>query len=187
MSDGRRAGEGRDESVRIYASRLKLGLLATPCLIVAYGGLQALLTGAGSGWLYDVGMILAGLGSGLVLLQMGFTSEPVIEIDARGITCRRPKIGLLPWHAVAGLAIGRVALLRSVLMIALDERAAGPALMERLKPHLTSGTLSPTVTRFKGQMQDRPTIQVAIAFLATSPHDLQRLIEEKVRYADRRR
>jgi hypothetical protein len=108
----------------------------------------------------------------------------VLEIDDRGITCRRPPTGLIPWPAIAGLGLGRVSILRSVLLIAIDEPHAAPELRQRVRRYRASGLLSPSVARFQGQMRRESTIQIPISMLAVGAQELQALLQERVRYAE---
>lgn len=173
-----------DDAIRIYTSKWKMGGLALPCFVVAYAGLNGLVAGGGfsRSALVDGMLLLIGVACGLVLLWMAFEKAPVLVIDRRGITCRRPPTGLIPWSAIAGLGLGKVSITRRVLLIAIDEPAAG-SFAEKIKRYKASSLLSPTVARFQGQMKREATIQVPISLLAVTGEELQRMLEERVHYA----
>ena len=170
-----------DDAVEIYRSRLKLGVLAIAPAYFGATGLRQLLLGAPLDF-YIGGLVVVGLGSAAALLWLALDKTPAMVIDRRGITLNWPRIGLLPWAAVAGLAVGRAPFVRSVLMIAIDEDEAGPELMARAKSHLSSGMLgNPAIARFRAQVPNRPILQVKIAFLDASRAEVQRVLEERVR------
>ena len=174
----------RDEPILVYASKLKLGLLAAAPLLIAVaaiGETLGLVAGQHSRDVTIAASIIGILAAG-VLLSMAFDPKPVLRIDRDGITCRRPAIGLIPWAAISGMGLGRAVLVRSVLLIALDD--LDDDLKGRLERH-TSGSysfFSRQVAHFKGQMKNRPTIQIPISFLSMSPDELRRRIEERVQY-----
>ena len=170
-----------DQSVEIHRSRLKLGGLALPPAYFAIVAVRELLAGAPPS-VFLIGLVLIGFGSAAALLWLAFDKEPAIVIDRRGITLNWPRVGLIPWAAVAGMGVSRAPIIRSVLLLALDEQAAGPDLMARVQPHLTGGlAMNPAVTRFKQQVQNQPVLQVKIAFLDASRAEVQRVLEERVR------
>lgn len=173
-----------DDALRIYTSKWKMGGLAVPCLVVAYAGLEGLVAGGGfsRSAVVDGMLLLIGTACAGVLLWMAFERSPVLVIDRHGITCRRPPTGLIPWSAIAGLGLGKVSIMRRVLLIAIDAPAAG-TLAEKIKRYKASSLLSPTVARFQGQMKRDATIQVPISLLAVSGEELQRMLEERVHYA----
>lgn len=170
-----------EDSVEIYRSRLKLGGLA---IAPAYFGLVAVhrLLAGDPPSAFLIGLIIVGFGSAGAMLWMAMQKEPAIVIDRRGITLNWPRVGLIPWSAVAGLAVARAPFVRAVLLIALDEEAAGPELMARAKPHLASGMMmNPAAARFRVQVHNQPILQVKIAFLDASRSEVQRVLEERVR------
>jgi len=175
----------RTRPVEIGPSRFKYGLLSFCALLVA-GAAGAELLGfvaAEHSRGTTFAMLAIGLAVAAVLAWMGFDSRPVLTIDQHGITCRRPNTGLIPWEAVAGLGLGRAVLVRTVLMVGLDGDA-DPQLLERLRRHGSSASsvFSAQVSRFKGQMRNRMVIEIPIAFLAIGRDELQRLLEERVRF-----
>ena len=177
-------GSADQNAIRIYTSKWKMGGLAIPCFLVAYSGVDSLAaTGLQRSALVDGMLMVIGIACGLVLLWMAFERDPVLLIDSRGITCRRPPTGLIPWSAVAGLGLGKVSIIRAVLLVAIDEPAAPAGLGDRLKKFKASTMFSPTVARFQGQMQGNTTIQIPISLLDVKREDLQRLLEERVHYA----
>jgi hypothetical protein len=170
-----------EDSVEIYRSRLKLGGLAVAPAYFAIVAARQLLTGEPP-TAFLVGLVVVGFGSAAALLWLAFAKEPAIVIDKRGVTLNWPRVGLIPWAAVAGMGVTRAPLIRSILLIALDEAAAGPEVMARVKPHLTGGlAMNPAVTRFRQQVRNQPVLQVKIAFLDASRADVQRVLEERVR------
>jgi hypothetical protein len=172
------------DAIRIYTSKWKMGGLALPCFFVAYAGLDGLMAGGlVRSSLVDGMLLVIGIACGLVLLWMAFETTPVLVIDRRGITCRRPPTGLVPWSAIAGLGLGKVSIIRAVLLIAIDEPAAHGPLADKIKRYKASTIFSPTVARFQGQMNRNTTIQVPISLLAVTGEELQQMLEERVRYA----
>ena len=170
-----------EEAVEIHRSRLKLGGLALPPAYFATMAARQLLMGEPPS-AFLVGLVLIGFGSAAALLWLAFDKEPAIVIDRRGITLNWPRVGLIPWVAVAGMGVTRAPIIRSVLLIAIDEQAAGAELMARAKPHLSGGMVpNPAVTRFRQQTQNQPVLQVKIAFLDASRREVQRVLEERVR------
>ena len=103
--------------------------------------------------------------------------------DAKGIYCRRPAFGLIPWAAVAGMGLGRAAFRRMFWIIAIDEAAMSPDALERLKRNRGSSLMSPELARYQGKMAGYPTVQISVALLAISPKQLRALLAEKVHYA----
>jgi hypothetical protein len=168
-------------AIHIHASRWKYALLALPCAYLALVGGSGLAKGMGDRVL-DFGLVGFGLLAAAVLLYMGFDRRPVLSIDAEGIRCRRPNLGLLPWRAVAGLGLGRAAFARNVLIIAIDESELAPEAAERLKRERSSVLAGPEATRYRGDMAGHPTVSVSLALLAVSPRRLQRILEDEIRY-----
>ena len=172
---------GRDEeAVRIYASRIKHAALAMPAFIIMTLGIQAVASGVPFD-AFHAGVIAIGGISGVILLYMGFDTKPVLVIDADGITCRRPRTGLIPWQAITGLGLGRAPIVRTVLLVAVDETAVVQDVKTRLKRQGFS-LLNPTMARSQGQLAGMPTLQISVALLAVTPRQLQRLLEEKIHY-----
>lgn len=170
-----------EDAVEFRRSRLKFGALAVAPAYFGATGLRQLLLGEPL-TVFLGGLVLIGLGSAASLLWLAYDRTPAMVIDRRGITLNWPKIGLLPWSAVAGMAVGRAPFVRSVLMIAIDADAAGAELMARAQPHLAGGMLpNPAVNRFRAQVRNQPILQVKIAFLDASRADVQRVLEERVR------
>jgi hypothetical protein len=170
-----------EDSVEIYRSRLKLGGLALPPAYFGAVAAQQLLTGAPVS-VFLVGLVLLGFGTAAALLRLAFDKDPAIVIDRRGVTLNWPRVGLVPWAAIAGMGVSRAPIVRSILMIALDEEAAGPDLMARVKPHLAGGlAMNPSVARFRHQVHSQAVLQVKIAFLDASRREVQRVLEERVR------
>jgi hypothetical protein len=172
---------GAGEAIRVYPSRFKHAVLVLPCLYVLVMGIQLLAGGAPPDSL-NVGMILFGAGATVVLLFVGFSSQPVLVIDRDGVYCRRPNFGLIPWEAVTGLGLGRAAFSRSVLIIAVDEEVLSEAELARLKHERGSLFMDPQLARFRGDMAGHPTLQISIALLAVSARELRAVLEKRVRY-----
>ncbi|MEQ9639354.1 MAG: STM3941 family protein [Alphaproteobacteria bacterium] len=178
------AAEDADDAIRIFTSRWKMAALVLPCFFVATVGLRGLwLEGIEHNLLVNVMLIAIGIGGGLILANMAFEREPVLTIDAEGVTCRRPPTGLIPWEAIAGLGMGKVSLLRKVLLIAVDTPATEPALAAKVDRFRASTLLNPAVSRFQGQFKGGAVIQVPISLLDVKAPELQRLLEERVHYA----
>ena len=170
-----------EERVEIRRSAWKMGGLA---IAPAYFGIEAVraLAMGEPPSVYLIGLLVIGFGSAGALLWLAFDKEPAIVIDRRGVTVNWPRVGLIPWGAVAGMAVTRAPIVRSILLIALDEREAGPELMAKAQPHLAGGMIpNPAVTRFRQQVQNQPVLQVRIAFLDASRSEVQRVLEERVR------
>lgn len=169
-----------EEAVEIHRSRLKLGGLALPPAYFGVVGARELLMGQPPS-VFLVGLVLVGFVSAGALLWLAFDKTPAIVIDRRGVTLNWPRVGLIPWPAVAGMGLGRVPIVRSVLLIALDEQAAGPELMARARPHLSSSMLpNPGIAHFRQQVRNQPVLQVKIAFLDASRAEVERVLKERV-------
>ncbi len=175
------AGAG-GERLEIYASRIKHAILALPCLYLGLIGIKVLAQGGEVNAL-NVGMVVFGFLSTAVLLHMGYQPKPIVVVDAKGIYCRRPAFGLIPWAAVAGMGLGRAAFQRTFWIIAIDEAAMSPDALERLKRNRGSSLMSPELARYQGKMAGYPTVQISVALLAISPKQLRALLAEKVHYA----
>ena len=131
----RKSARRDQEPIVAYDSKLKLGILSLPCFVVVAIGLQGIVTGVsmlGGGMMTHLAAAGIGALTALTLLQMAFDNKPVLVIDENGITCRRPDIGTIPWRAVVGLGTSRAAVLRRVLMVAVDESK----LDEKARQHL---------------------------------------------------
>ena len=182
----RKRDRGRTEPIVAYNSKLKLSIMATPCVVVAVATLAAAITGQdilGGGTMLHIGGSLIGGLVAFTLLQMAFDKKPMLQIDQEGIRCRRPDVGLIPWSAIVGLGTSKATLLRRVLMIAvddneLDEQAAGHM---RKRVGLFAA-FSPQVAKFEGQMKGWPSIHVPISYFTISPGDLEKQIAEKVNF-----
>lgn len=170
-----------EESVEFRRSPIKFAALAIAPAYFGAAGVVQLLRGEPL-TVFLGGLVLVGLGSAASLLWLAYDRTPVMVIDRRGLTLNWPKIGLIPWEAVGGLAVGRAPFVRSVLMIALDPDQAGPELMAQAQPHLASSMVpNPAANRFRAQVRNAPILQVKIAFLDASRADVQRVLEERVR------
>jgi hypothetical protein len=170
-----------EDTVEFRRSRLKFAALSVAPLYFGAVGLRQLVLGEPL-TVFLGGLVAVGLGSAASLLWLAYDRTPALVIDGRGIAVNWPKIGLIPWSAVAGLAVGRAPFVRSVLMIALDPDEAGPELMAKAQPHLASSLLpNPAANRFRAQVRNAPILQVKIAFLDASRAEVQRVLEERVR------
>jgi len=169
------------ESVRVFNSRLKHFLLALPCAYLAVMGAHAVRSGTGpEGFGYAL-VAIGGIAAAVLMLQ-GFNRQPVLTIDAEGIHCRRPAVGLLPWPAITGLGFGRGMFSRVVLMVAYDEAALDAEAAARLKRERPSALFGPRLGRYQGRMAGQPTVQIPLSMLAVRPARLQRLLEQYVHY-----
>lgn len=172
-----------EDSVEIYRSRWKHCALAIAPAYFGAVGVHRLLQGPPSFFLFA--LIAIGFGAAAWLIWSGFDKSPALVIDGRGITVNTPQIGLIPWRAVAGLGASRAPIVRSVLLIAIDEEEAGPELMARLKMHFAGGFMvNPAVARFRAQVLNRPVLQVKMALLDVSRAELQRVLQERVRVSE---
>lgn len=172
------AGAAAD-TVRIHASRFKHFLLALPCAYLAVLGAQAVKGGTGPDGV-GIALIAFGVLAAGVLMLVGFSRDPVLVVDDAGIFCRRPALGLIPWHAIVGLGLGRGLLSRAVLVVGYDEAALESEAVERLKRERPSALLGPRLGRFRGEMAGHPTVQIPLSMLAVRPARLQRLLEERL-------
>jgi hypothetical protein len=185
-SGRRKRSKPSTEPITAYNSKIKLGILATPCVLAAVVSLYAALTGADI-WGGGTGLHLAaGFIGGLTaftLLQMAFDKKPVLEIDDEGIRCRRPDVGLIPWRAVVGIGTSKATLLRKVLMIAVDENELDGQAARHMRRRVgLFGAFSPQVAKFEGQMTGWPSIHVPISYFAMSAPELEKLLAEKVQF-----
>jgi hypothetical protein len=161
-------------------------ILAIPCLMATWVGVQAVLTGTnplGGGPLMHMAAAAIGALTAFVLLQMGFDKKPVLVIDEDGILCRRPDIGMIPWPAVIGVGTSKATLLRNVLMVAVDEEQ----LEEHARKHVKRkmgyfAAFSPQVAKFEGQMKGHPTVHIPISYFSMSVKELQKDIFEKIKF-----
>jgi len=184
-SKARRRKPG-DAPIVAHNSRVKMVMLAAPCLAAVVVGLYGVLTGQsplGGGIVTHAAAAAIGALTAFTLLQMAFDRKPVLIIDEDGITCRRPDVGTIPWAAVVGMGTSRATLLRKVLMIAVDDSE----LDDRARRHVRRrvglfSAFSPGVARFEGQMTGRAMINIPISYFDVSLRDLERQIKDKVRY-----
>ncbi len=185
--DGRRKrSKPSTEPIIAYNSKIKLGILATPCLLAAIAALYAALTGVdifgGGTGLHLAAAFIGGL-TAFTLLQMAFDKKPVLVIDDEGIRCRRPDVGLIPWQAVVGIGTSKATLLRKVLMVAVDENELGEQAARHMRRRVgLFGAFSPQVAKFEGQMTGWPSIHVPISYFAMSAPELERLLAEKIQF-----
>lgn len=183
---GRKRGRDKTEPIVAYNSKIKLGVLAAPCILAAvvalYGAFNGLdLLGGGTG-LHFAAAFIGGL-TAFVLLQMAFEKKPVLVIDDEGIRCRRPDVGMIPWRAVVGLGTSKATLLRRVLMIAVDEGELDEQAARHMRRRVGMfAVFSPQVAKFEGQMKGWPSIHVPISYFNISTRQLEKLLAEKIRF-----
>lgn len=186
-STGRRKrSKPSTEPIMAYNSRIKLGILATPCVLAAVSALYAALTGidllGGGTGLHLAAAFIGGL-TAFTLLQMAFDQKPVLVINDEGIRCRRPDVGLIPWQAVVGIGTSKATLLRKVLMIAVDENELGEQAARHMRRRVgLFGAFSPQVAKFEGQMTGWPSVHVPISYFAMSALELEKLLLEKIQF-----
>lgn len=167
-------------------SKIKLGILSAPCLVVAivatYAALNGIdMIGGGTG-IHIAAAAIGGL-TAFTLLQMAFDNKPVLIIDDEGIHCRRPDVGLIPWQAVVGLGTSKATLLRKVLMIAVDDAELDEQAARHMRRRVGMfAAFSPQVAKFEGQMTGWPSIHVPISYFAMGTAELEKLIAEKVQF-----
>jgi len=174
------------EPIMAYNSRIKLGILATPCVLAAVSALYAALTGndllGGGTGLHLAAAFIGGL-TAFTLLQMAFDQKPVLVINDEGIRCRRPDVGLIPWQAVVGIGTSKATLLRKVLMIAVDENELGEQAARHMRRRVgLFGAFSPQVAKFEGQMTGWPSVHVPISYFAMPAPELEKLLLEKIQF-----
>ncbi len=182
----RKRAKSSAEPITAYNSKVKLGVLATPCVLAAVVSLYAALTGVdilgGGTGLHLAAAFIGGL-TAFTLLQMAFDSKPVLVIDDEGIRCRRPDVGLIPWHAVVGMGTSKATLLRRVLMIAVDDSELDEQAARHMRKRVgLFAAFSPQVAKFEGQMTGWPSIHVPISYFSISPKDLENLLAEKIQF-----
>lgn len=183
---GRERERAPAEPIVAYNSKIKLGVLASPCVLVAVASAYAALTGVdilGGGTMLH--LAAAGIGglTAFTLLQMAFDRKPVLIIDDEGIRCRRPDVGLIPWRAVVGLGTSKATLLRKVLMIAVDDAELDEQAARHMRRRVGMfAAFSPQVAKFEGQMTGWPSIHVPISYFAISPASLEKALAEKIQF-----
>ncbi len=182
----RKRGKGISEPITAYNSKIKLGILAMPCLVAAFYAAYAALNGidwlGGGTGLHLAAAAIGGL-TAFTLLQMAFDKTAVLIIDDEGIRCRRPDVGLIPWSAVVGLGTSKATLLRKVLMIAVDDSELNEQAASHMRRRVgLFAAFSPQVAKFEGQMTGWPSIHVPISYLAMSSAQLEKLLAEKVQF-----
>jgi len=186
MGKRREKDRNQAEPIVAYNSKLKLGIMATPCVVVAVSTLVAAITGQdilGGGTMLHIGGSLIGGLVAFTLLQMAFDKKPILQIDEEGIRCRRPDVGLIPWPAVVGLGTSKATLLRRVLMIAVDDNELNEQAARHMRRRVgLFAAFSPQVAKFEGQMKGWPSIHVPISYFTISPRDLEKKIAEKVNF-----
>ena len=180
--NGSRARLQRDaEPLVAYDSKLKMAVLSLPCFVIIGSGLTGVITGES---LLNLApsMQWAAMGIAAVtaftLLQMGFDPKPVLVIDEDGIRCRRPDIGLIPWNAIVSAGTAKAALMRRVLMIAVD----AAELDEKARRHVKErvglfNALSRNVAKFEREMAGHPTIQITLSSFSIPTSRLEAQIE----------
>ncbi|MDP6564157.1 MAG: hypothetical protein QF578_04970 [Alphaproteobacteria bacterium] len=182
----RRRDRAPTEPIVAYNSKLKLGVLAAPCVLVAIVSLIAAVQGidilGGGRGLHFAAAFIGGL-TAFTLLQMAFDQKPVLVIDDEGIRCRRPDVGLIPWPAVVGLGTSKATLMRRVLMIAVDEGELDEQAARHMRRRVGMfAAFSPQVAKFEGQMKGWPSIHVPISYFSTSPRQLEKQLAEKIHF-----
>ncbi|MDP6343811.1 MAG: hypothetical protein QF578_06340 [Alphaproteobacteria bacterium] len=175
-------------AVAVFHSKLKLGVLVIPC---ALGIAMALQADGAEGfalanftWTRLAAVAIPAL-VGFVLLQMAFERRPVLLLDEKGLHCRLPPIGLIPWPAVTGLEVGRAVLMRRVLMIAADQRLLGEQASAFAR---SSSGLAPLISPQLSQFQARTgkgqvCFYIPISLLSRPAGEIQHLAERYAGYA----
>ena len=174
-----------DAPIVIHNSKLKLGFLSAIGFAMTAFAIQSLMVNDasfGGDPILKVFALLLGLLAGGVLLQWAFDRRPALIIDVKGISAPRPAVGLIPWRVVAGLGISKGAVIRSSLMIAIDQEAATEEELQRWKRHYASGFLNSSVARFRSRMNRAQTIAIPTSFLAISRRELRRLLDERIHF-----
>lgn len=183
---GRKRDRASTEPILAYNSKLKLGILAAPCLLAgvvsAYAALRGIDILGGGRMLHLAAAGIGGL-TAFVLLQMAFDKKPVLVIDDEGIRCRRPDVGLIPWRAIVGLGTSKATLLRKVLMIAVDDSELDEPAARHMRRRVGMfAAFSPQVAKFEGQMTGWPSIHIPISYFSMSPAALEKALAEKIQF-----
>ena len=173
------------DRIEIHASRIKHGFVAVACAYFAYLGWHVWQQPGGTATL-AIAMMAAGAICAVGMAAIGFSTKPVLVIDASGIFCRRPNLGHLPWSAITGIGLGRASLHRTALIIAYDKEALAPEQVERLGREVGSMMMNPELARYRGEMAGYPTAVVSIAMLAVRRAELEAILENNVHYQDAR-
>jgi hypothetical protein len=182
----RRRNKANPEPIIAYNSRIKLGILATPCVIASIATLYAAangidLIGGGTG-IHLAAAFVGGL-TAFVLLQMAFERKPVLQIDEDGIRCRRPDVGVIPWRAVVGVGTSKATLLRKVLMVAVDETELDEQAARHMKRRVgLFAAFSPQVAKFEGKMMGYPSINVPISYFNMSAAEFEKQLADKIKF-----
>ena len=175
--------------VSFYPSKAKLGILIIPCV---FGIVMTLQTDGAEGSagfvlaemrLVNIMAILICLFVAFLLLQMAFDRNPVVAFDEKGIHCRRPPLGFVPWSAVIGMGAANATLMRRVLMIAVDPGK----LNEKARTYVRNSVgfinlISPRMSRFKKQAHGYPSVHIPISHLSRSARQIESLAQEFVLY-----
>lgn len=172
--------------MRLYSSRVKLGILILPCVLGVVIALQS--DGAVEFVLAEMRLtnilaVLIPLFIAGLLLQMAFDPKPVVVFDEVGIHCQRPPIGVIPWSAVIGMGAANATLMRRVLMVAVD-----PAkLDDKARTFVRNSVgvmplISPQLAKFERQAQGYPAVHIPISYLSRPVREIERLAQEFVLY-----
>ncbi len=173
------------EPIIAFDSKIKLGILTLPCLLIVGLGISGLITGVSiieGGILVHCAMIgISGICS-FTLLQMAFDSKPVLVIDENGIMCRRPDIGIIPWRAVVGLGTSRATVLRQVFLVAVDDNELDEKAQQHLRDRISFlSNLSPGVSKFERRLAGYPTFHITISNFSMSIPDFEDRMQEQIR------
>jgi hypothetical protein len=175
----------KDETVRIYFSKLKLLVLAAVAITMSGAALYKIVLekGAGNDPVADYGLIVLGLVIGGWMVMWALERRPALVIDEEGISGIRPETGLIPWRCVSALGMTKLAVVRAALMIGIDQEQASEAELKQWERRYASTFMNPGLARFQNQAGvGGRVIQMPISFMAISRKDLQNLLHEKVNY-----
>jgi hypothetical protein len=169
-----------------HVSKIKMALLILPCLLGVGAALQmddaSRFALADYRWVNAAAVVIC-LFVAALLARMALEKEPVLVLDANGLHCRRPPVGSIPWSAVIGIGAGKAALMRRVLMVAVDQQQLDADGREYIKNSLGALSLiSPQLSKFGRYAQGYPSVHIPISLFSTSPSQVERAVQEFVNH-----
>ncbi len=188
MSEREERSESRGfgpEPIAIRDSKLTVGILVAPCLAIVGIGLWGLLSGqsllGGGVWTQLAAIGIAAF-VGVTLLRMGLDPEPVVLVDRRGVTCRRPDVGLIPWRAVIAISVARTVVVRQLVLITVDESELDEAAREIVQSRISLfSALSRNVAQLERRSVGHGTISVSVSRYIMPLDELESRIDDMVR------
>ena len=174
------------EPVKLYPSKIQLGILILPCLLGVGMILQtdgtAALALADLSVTNIMAIVICLFVAGL-LLQMALDRKPVVVFDSAGIHCQRPPLGLIPWPAVIGIGAANATLARRVLMVAVEPNRLDEAARNYIRNSVGFiNLISPQMQKFDSQAQGYPSVHIGISHLSRPAREIEGLVQEFVLY-----